>query len=257
MTVRNSSFVGNIAAAGNGGVFLNFGTLTIVNSTLYGNSAVHGGAIYNYGGTLSITNSDFENNSATAGAGQGASLYNDVGPVTVANTIFAIGNTAGNCVGMITNAGNNIDDGTTCGWGSASGSMSGTNPMLGPVAGSPEYFTLLPGSPAIDGATFNAPDGAPSTDERGRKRPQGPRYDIGAYEADASLTVKSTAAQDGWVRESSQASGVGGSLNSAATTFNLGDDLAARQFRGILSFSTGGAGLPENAVITSVRLKVM
>jgi hypothetical protein len=44
-------------------------------------------------------------------------------------------------------------------------------------------------------------------------------------------------------------------MNSAATTFRLGDDAAKKQYRGILSFSTG-AGLPDNAIITSVTLKV-
>ncbi|MGC1376745.1 MAG: peptidoglycan DD-metalloendopeptidase family protein [Anaerolineales bacterium] len=64
----------------------------------------------------------------------------------------------------------------------------------------------------------------------------------------------SIAAQDGWVLESSETSNVGGTLNSTATTFNLGDDKTRKQYRGILSFSTGS--LPDNAVITGVTLKV-
>jgi hypothetical protein len=69
------------------------------------------------------------------------------------------------------------------------------------------------------------------------------------------VTFQSVDSQDGWVLESSENSNVGGFLNSSATTFNLGDDAARRQYRGILSFSTG-AGLPDNAVITGVTLKV-
>ncbi|MGC1379292.1 MAG: hypothetical protein WA821_23880, partial [Anaerolineales bacterium] len=69
----------------------------------------------------------------------------------------------------------------------------------------------------------------------------------------ASLT--SSGAQDGWVLESSETSNVGGALNSATITFNLGDDKTKKQYRSILSFSTG-ASLPDNAVITKVTLKV-
>ncbi len=65
----------------------------------------------------------------------------------------------------------------------------------------------------------------------------------------------SNAAQDGGMLELFETSNVGGSINSAATAFNLGDDTAKRQYRGILSFSTGSS-LPDNAVITSVMLKV-
>jgi len=68
-------------------------------------------------------------------------------------------------------------------------------------------------------------------------------------------STSSTATQDGWVLESRETSSIGGSLNSAATTFNLGDDTARKQYLGILSFATGAA-LPDNAVITSVTLKV-
>ncbi|MGC1375586.1 MAG: DNRLRE domain-containing protein [Anaerolineales bacterium] len=66
-------------------------------------------------------------------------------------------------------------------------------------------------------------------------------------------TFTSVAGQDGWILESSETSNVGGSINSSATTFNLGDSAAKQQYRGILSFNTGS--LPDNAVITGVTLK--
>ncbi len=68
-------------------------------------------------------------------------------------------------------------------------------------------------------------------------------------------TFTSIAIQDGWILESSETSKKGGTLNSNATTFNLGDDATKKQYLGILSFNTGAA-LPDNAVITSVILKV-
>ncbi|MCE7918227.1 MAG: hypothetical protein DPW21_07195 [Anaerolineae bacterium] len=67
-------------------------------------------------------------------------------------------------------------------------------------------------------------------------------------------TFRSAGAQDGWVLESSETSNKGGTLNSAATTFRLGDDAARKQYRAILSFNT--SGLPDNAVITKVTLKI-
>ncbi|MGC1376033.1 MAG: VWA domain-containing protein [Anaerolineales bacterium] len=69
-----------------------------------------------------------------------------------------------------------------------------------------------------------------------------------------TLTFTSLAVQDGWVLESSENSSVGGSLNSAANVFRLGDDAANRQYRAILSFNT--AALPDNAVIRSAAIRI-
>ena len=52
--------------------------------------------------------------------------------------------------------------------------------------------------------------------------------------------------------ESSEKSSRGGSLNSTATTFQLGDDAAKRQYRVILSFNTNT--LPAGATIQSAAL---
>jgi len=71
----------------------------------------------------------------------------------------------------------------------------------------------------------------------------------------STLNVKSAGSQDGWVLESSETSNKGGTLNSSATTFRLGDEAAKKQYRGILSFNT--SSLPDaNIVITNVTLKV-
>lgn len=69
-----------------------------------------------------------------------------------------------------------------------------------------------------------------------------------------TLTFLSIGAQDGWVLESAENSNIGGTMNPSITTFNLGDDPAKRQYRGILSFNTGS--IPDNATITAVTLKV-
>jgi hypothetical protein len=64
----------------------------------------------------------------------------------------------------------------------------------------------------------------------------------------------SSGAQDGWVLESTETSGVGGSINSTGNIY-LGDNAAKKQYRGILSFSTW-ATIPDGATITAVTLRV-
>jgi CSLREA domain-containing protein len=192
LTITNSTFSGNNANGGNGGGINNNGTLTITNSTFSGNSANSGigAGVYASGGTVTITNSTFSGNSTPNGSGAGISNNTGVG-VILHNTILANNASGGNCYGAITDGGNNIDDGVTCGWGSASGSKSSANPLLGALAdngGPTQTFALLTGSPAIDGVTFNGSNSAPSTDQRGVPRPQGPRYDIGAFELD-NITI--------------------------------------------------------------------
>jgi hypothetical protein len=66
--------------------------------------------------------------------------------------------------------------------------------------------------------------------------------------------LKSGAAQDGWILESSEKSTKGGTLDGVTTTFYLGDNAQKKQYRSILSFNT--KGLPDKAVITKVTLKV-
>jgi len=64
----------------------------------------------------------------------------------------------------------------------------------------------------------------------------------------------SVASKDGWILESTETSSVGGSNNSNANTFNVGDDGSNKQYRSILHFDT--SGLLDNAVIISAILKI-
>ncbi|MBA4373853.1 MAG: hypothetical protein C0402_13460 [Thermodesulfovibrio sp.] len=209
LIIRNCTISGNSAssviyATAGGGIYNDFGDTTITNSTISGNSADNGGGILNWAGGVTITNSTISGNTArvygsgiysrntmtitnstisgnSTGTSYGSGIYDEhtYGPVTVKNSIIA-SNTGGNCYNAVSNGGNNIDSGTSCGWGSASGSKSNTNPRLGPLGiyGGPTMTRpLLPGSPAIDGASANCP----ATDQRGV--PRGSTCDIGAYES--------------------------------------------------------------------------
>ncbi len=69
-----------------------------------------------------------------------------------------------------------------------------------------------------------------------------------------STAFRSTGSSDGWVLESNEGSNVGGSKNSNANVFKLGDDAQDRQFRSVLHFPT--YYLPDNAVVTQVILMI-
>lgn len=69
-----------------------------------------------------------------------------------------------------------------------------------------------------------------------------------------TATFKSNALHDGWILESTETSGVGGSLDKTASTLNVGDNSKDKQYLAILSFNTDS--LPDNAILTSVQLRI-
>jgi CSLREA domain-containing protein len=293
LTITNSVFSNNNTTLTYGGGAINndSGTLTIVNSTFGGNAGYFGGAIYNdsgqtatitnstfhgnhakidfgtmYGlgggihnkGTLTIRNSTFSGNIADVGGG---GIHNQSGGVlNQFNTIYA-NSTGGDCSNSGTLTGNNnliMDTGIdACGLtNGVSGNIIGSNPTLGALTGSPAWFPLKAGSPAInkgDNAVCAAPP-VNNTSQNKRTRPQGAHCEIGSFEANVSRTFKSIGADDGWILESTETSAVGGALNASATTFNLGDGAADKQYRAVLSFDT--SYIPNTAVITRIKLKI-
>lgn len=69
-----------------------------------------------------------------------------------------------------------------------------------------------------------------------------------------SASYRSTGSSDGWALESNENSNLGGSKNSNASNFKLGDDAQNRQFRSVLHFPT--YYLPDNAVVTQAILMI-
>lgn len=67
------------------------------------------------------------------------------------------------------------------------------------------------------------------------------------------LVATSNGTQDGWILESTETSGAGGTKNAGATAFIVGDEKGDKQYRSILSFNT--SAIPDGATITSVMLK--
>jgi len=208
LTITNSTISGNNAADGGGIFILSFATVAISGSTISGNTSTSAGGagIINDGALLTVINSTISGNTISAGSQGGGGIFNNGasavatvtsttissntapstsgggilnngGSVTLKNTIVA-NNTGGNCVGTIVNGGTNLQfPGTTCG-----GSITSADPLLQPLAnnGGPTLTQALGGgSPAIDTGDSCPP---PPNDQRGVSRPQGSACDIGAFE---------------------------------------------------------------------------
>jgi hypothetical protein len=207
LTVTDSTVTGNDAGIGSGGGISNIGggALTISNSTFSANFAFSYGGVFNgQDAELTVSGSTFSGNGAEAGGGihsagpltvTNATLHgNDAlvgggvfvrGTATLRNTVVA-DNPGGNCAGLPTDGGYNIDDDGTCGFTRASGSLPDTDPLLDPNGlqdngGPTETIALKPDSPAVDLVAEGACP-PPATDRRGVGRPQGEACDSGAFE---------------------------------------------------------------------------
>ena len=264
LTVSNSSFSRN---SGTGGGIINLSTLTVSNSTFSGNDAASwaGGGIYNLYGILTVTNSTFSGNVEGTG-GPGGSIKNVFGTIIVNNSILANTPNGGyDCInfrGTVSGANNLIEKDAEEALACGTIAPIHADPNLGPLTdngGPTQTFALLPGSPAIDAGddAICATSPMSHTSQNGAYRPQGVHCDIGSYELPItiiSLTLQSVGTKDGWILESTETSGVGGTMNVNGQAIVLGDDAADKQFRSILHFNT--ASLPDNAVITKVTLKI-
>ena len=214
VTVARSTFSGNSAGYG-GGISSSYGTLTVTNSTFSGNGAGHyGGAIFNDNltdsfptGMASITNSTLSGNAASI---SGGGIGNN-GSLTLTNSLIANTTSGGNCaITDVSNGyyppadvvaidgGHNIDDGATCGFSTANGSLNNTNPKLDPAGlvnngGPTKTIALQAGSPAINAGDENICSTTTGTapvdnfDQRGFVRPRtgAANCSVGAFEANS------------------------------------------------------------------------
>jgi hypothetical protein len=189
-----------------GGAIFNHGTLSLNNSTIVGNRANYGGCLETSVDTVTISNTTLSGNFPDC-------LIAFTG--TLRNSILTDNNQSSCRVHQdFTDAGNNLDDGSTCVFTQAS-SHNDTQPGLDPAglkdnggptqtiglcerAGQPAGCTAS--SPALDAIALgsNGCGSSPSIDQRGVARPQGLRCDIGAFELQRSFP--STAALDNFNR---------------------------------------------------------
>ena len=214
-TVSNSTFAENDAGDNDGGGIENGDwTLAVTNSTFIGNRSGAGGAIENSGGTLTVINCSFSGNNGQVAGGAVNNIVDfsgSAGPVTVTNSIFSgntdnSGNPSDNCGGPVTDGGHNLDDGTSCHFSAAKGSLSNTDPHLDPTGlrdnGGPTQTVALctamgvpagctAASPAIGAGDQGvcAMEPVNDLDQRGLARPGTGHTScsMGAYEANATV----------------------------------------------------------------------
>jgi len=184
LTVVASTISGNTSDTG-GGVENIDGTATIVNSTIAENTAVNAGGVGN-SGSLTLVNSTVARNVGTTATG-GVGDFR--GQTILMNTIVANNPHGGDCTGPITtDLGYNIADDASCGFTAAT-SLINTNAVLDPSGlannGGPTLtIGVLFGSPAIDAIPFGV-NGCGTTitvDQTGTTRPFNKLCDIGAVE---------------------------------------------------------------------------
>ncbi len=190
VTIRDSTLSGNSAenvgikrSSGGGVDNSGFGTMRVINSTITGNSAANGGGISNtsFSG-LTLTDSTISDNSAAFGGG----IYAPGTTMTFGNTsstasIFANPN-GGNVLGTFISLGHNLFSDTPDVTLDPT-DQTNVDPRLGPLAdnGGPTFTqALLPGSPAVDAGV--AIPGV-TADQRGVSRSLDTAPDIGAFEA--------------------------------------------------------------------------
>lgn len=188
VNLTNSTISGN-SANGGGGIVIQ-GTVTLINSTVSGNTGTFGSGIWNEDGNLNLINSTILSNTGALGG-----IWNRTGTMTLTNTILAynrVGALAKDCTndsgGTVISSGYNLVQAPNNCVFSATGDITNTNPLLGPLTdngGATLTHALLNGSLIIN----HIPKGTNgcgttiTTDQRGVIRPQGSGCDIGAYEA--------------------------------------------------------------------------
>jgi predicted outer membrane repeat protein len=184
LDLRASTLSGNTAAVLQGGGIRNVGSATLTLVSLSGNTtpSSDGGAIYADGGLVQIVSSTIVSNTDPG--------LKTVAPgsLSMVNSIVADRSGGPNCSGAsgaITSQGYNLETKNSCNFNPALGDqVNKSNPGLGPLGnngGPTPTHAIAFSSPATDNGTTD-PTKCQSKDQRGFKRPQNDRCDIGAYE---------------------------------------------------------------------------
>lgn len=196
LSIRNSDFLRNSSRSYGGGIIAEGGIIDITGSSFQRNQAdYYGGAIAAHAGRMSISNSTFAGNRAYGGGAvevfvaeatlthvtmmnnlarhmHGNAIHRTAGVVNLRNSI--VGGTNG-CTGRLTEARGNLSQDGSCALLEAK-----ADPKLGELTGSPAWYPLLDGSPALDAADASY---CTETDQIGTPRPHGGGGDIGAIES--------------------------------------------------------------------------
>lgn len=170
--ITGSTFENNEAGRFGGGVEAFVGTVRISNSTFAGNRAGRAGAILVSGATTTLTHLTLVDNQSHWGEGDG--IHKRSGVVYLRNSIVAGEGNGLECSGGLDESVGNFSEDGSCTL------LPGGDPLLGDLTGSPGYFLLLDGSPAVDAADSQF---CLESDQAGNARPLGGGCDIGAFES--------------------------------------------------------------------------
>ena len=272
LTIDHGTVTGNQAtnpiadpqvSADGGGIAIYGGTLTLVNSTVSGNSTpAAGGGIGFYSahghahGTATLINSTVTGNTGRLNGGIIASVGGAPGEstvLTIRNSIIANNTPTDPSVGfdncyfntnvVVNLGGTNLSNDVSC--GAAGANMIVADPMLGPLAanGGPTMtHKLLPGSPAIDAATACTV----SDDQRYVARPQGAACDIGAVEFDDYTKVLITVDPSGTVNSTTGVAIVSGTIScSTPTPLALAVSISQSQKAGKVNATVGASDVVQ------------
>lgn len=194
LTVVDSTLSGNSATSG--GAIANYADASVINSTISGNSAVAGGAIVNYGNTVSVVFSTITDNTASSGAGI-ATRGAGAAVTEVSASVIADNNGAGPDLELVLGSADTFASGGFNVMGSTGagvvaftqpGDVAGQSGVgLAPLAfngsGSTLSHALQSGSVALDHVTGTISRGVDQTvDQNGTARPVGAGKDAGAVE---------------------------------------------------------------------------
>jgi hypothetical protein len=212
-TVNRSAFYNNSATENGGGINSKLATgatggITLNNSTVYGNSAgTSGGGVNILGVAIARLNHvTISGNSLTIqdqAVNQGGGLFVAGDSQVYLRNSIVYGNTAGDCYTNVSNASDRFRAhtgnimgvtsatllGETVDCGAGTGGRSGNPQLAASPTGSPPYYALSAGSPAIDAvACLTDAASRGNEDQRGHRRPAGSRCDIGAFEFGAQAS---------------------------------------------------------------------
>ena len=200
VTISNNSSIGDSSLGGSGGGIRNDGGVMIASNVTISRNFVDGGpggGIRNFNaGTVDLTNVTIVENRVTGptfNVGSGI-RHSGGGSFSLRSTLIANNIGANNCNGFLTDAGGNLDGGSSCGFPAANSNL---NPWIGPLQlnppGATETHALLAGSPAVDAGNQAT---CPVADQRGQTRVDQPGVggagvtcDIGAYEFSPIIAV--------------------------------------------------------------------
>jgi hypothetical protein len=188
----------------------------------------------------------------SAGTGPASVASNPVTPVTVPGpptNVIAVAGNAQAIVSFTPPASN----------GGAAVTSYTVTPYIGATPQAPTTGTTTPISVSglVNGTTYTFTVAATNSVGTGAVSAPSNPITPAPPPVGTAVTLISVGSQDGWVLESSEASGVGGSLNSSSSNGNairVGDDSGDRQYKGVLSFDT--SSIPDGATITGTRLEL-